>query len=88
MGVLDPPVEGRPPEYDGAVGAFTIRAEVDRGIAQVQAQCRKHLVVPRTAQVNPFPRFTDFFGKPLLKSSMNVFVLQADLPLAGLVANS
>ncbi len=52
------------------------------GIAQVQANRRQHLIIPRAAQVNAPTRRADPVREPLFEGGLTVLVYQLDPPLA------
>ncbi len=55
------------------------------GVAEVQANCRQHLIVTRATEVDASARRADPLRKALLESRLTVLVHQLDAPLAALV---
>jgi len=54
--VIDPPQEGRPPDYSGAVGRLALQAHVDSGVAKVGDPLVLTVRVTGDGNVSFFPR--------------------------------
>ena len=55
---------------------FDPARKVERGVAQIQSQCRQYLVVTRAAEVQASAGFADVVCQPRFKRGVHVLVLE------------